>query len=138
MYALMVRRLQSLKLSAAEEVVAHAAFPKPAAGLCSRCVLWQRLRHRHVASDLVLCREAMSNDTLSDFKVHKIQELKRQERREEARELLETVSKQVQPILRKRQWTVPVLKEFLPKNPNLLVRLEKNFDFELFYRVACQ
>lgn len=67
----------------------------------------------------------MSHDTLADFKVHKIQELKRQQRREDARELLETVAKQVQPILRNRKWTVPVLKEFLPKNPNLLVRLEK-------------
>lgn len=71
----------------------------------------------------------MSHDALVDFKVHKIQELKRQERREEARKLLETVSKQVQPILRKRRWTVPVLKEFLPKNPNLLVRLKNPFTF---------
>jgi WLM domain len=63
----------------------------------------------------------MSSDKLSEYKVHKIQELKRQNRREEAREILERVSMQVQPILRKRQWTVPLLREFLPKNPNLLV-----------------
>ena len=66
----------------------------------------------------------MSHDALADFKVHKIQELKRQERRDEARQLLEAVSKQVQPVLRKRRWTVPVLLEFMPKNPNLLVRIQ--------------
>lgn len=43
-----------------------------------------------------------STDNLEQYKVHKIQELKRQNRREEAREILERVSKQVQPILRKR------------------------------------
>jgi DNA-dependent metalloprotease WSS1 len=64
---------------------------------------------------------AMSSDKLEQFKVHKIQELKRQNRREQARDILERVSKQVQPILRKREWTVPLLREFLPKNPNLLV-----------------
>lgn len=63
----------------------------------------------------------MSTDKLELYKVHKVQELKRQNRRDEARDILERVSKQVQPILRKRQWTVPLLREFLPKNPNLLV-----------------
>jgi DNA-dependent metalloprotease WSS1 len=62
-----------------------------------------------------------TTDKLEQYKVHKIQELKRHNRRDEAREILERISKQVQPILRKRQWTVPLLREFLPKNPNLLV-----------------
>lgn len=67
------------------------------------------------------CVQRMMGDRLEQYKVHKIQELKRQNRNEEAREILEWVSKQVQPILRKREWTVPLLREFLPKNPNLLV-----------------
>jgi hypothetical protein len=38
----------------------------------------------------------------------------------EARSLLEKVAYQVQPIMRKRSWTVKQLSEFVPKNPNLL------------------
>jgi hypothetical protein len=37
-----------------------------------------------------------------------------------ARQLLEKAAWQVQPIMRKRQWTVKQLSEFLPSNPNLL------------------
>lgn len=39
----------------------------------------------------------------------------------QAREVLETVARQVQPILRRRKFTVPLLKEFYPRNPGLLV-----------------
>ncbi|KAL3697109.1 hypothetical protein R1sor_011185 [Riccia sorocarpa] len=42
------------------------------------------------------------------------------ERDAEARKLLEEVAKQVQPIMRKRKWKVPLLSEFCPKNPSLL------------------
>lgn len=38
-----------------------------------------------------------------------------------ARSLLEQVSKQVQPIMQRRQFTCPLLSEFSPRNPNLLV-----------------
>ncbi|CAN6573823.1 unnamed protein product [Malus baccata var. baccata] len=38
---------------------------------------------------------------------------------EDAREILEKVAKQVQPIMRKRQWKVKVLSEFCPANPGL-------------------
>ena len=41
----------------------------------------------------------------------------------QARELLETVASQVQPILRRRKWTVPMLSEFYPQQRNLLVVL---------------
>eukprot|EP00249_Psilotum_nudum_P019437 c27252_g1_i3 orf=230-1300(+) len=38
----------------------------------------------------------------------------------EARKLLESVAKQVQPIMRKRKWRVMLLSEFCPGNPSLL------------------
>ncbi|KAK6118721.1 hypothetical protein DH2020_047526 [Rehmannia glutinosa] len=41
-------------------------------------------------------------------------------REDEAREILEKVAKQVQPIMRKRKWKVRVLSEFWPTNPSLL------------------
>ena len=40
----------------------------------------------------------------------------------QARELLDAVALQVQPILRRRKWTVPQLSEFYPRQSNLLVR----------------
>ncbi|KAK9861861.1 hypothetical protein WJX84_005300 [Apatococcus fuscideae] len=39
---------------------------------------------------------------------------------QEALKLLQQVARQVQPILRARQWRVPLLSEFSPKNPGLL------------------
>ena len=36
--------------------------------------------------------------------------------------LLQRISQQVQPVMRKRRWKVPLLSEFSPKNPNLLVQ----------------
>ncbi|DBA69906.1 TPA: hypothetical protein ACH3X2_012403 [Trebouxia sp. C0005] len=38
----------------------------------------------------------------------------------EALELLRRIARQVQPVMRKRGWRVPLLSEFSPKNPNLL------------------
>lgn len=38
----------------------------------------------------------------------------------QARELLEAVAKQVQPIMRRRQLEVPLLSEFYPSNRSLL------------------
>ncbi len=38
-----------------------------------------------------------------------------------AKELLKQIADQVQPIMRKRQFTCPLLVEFFPKNPQLLV-----------------
>lgn len=40
----------------------------------------------------------------------------------QARQLLEQVAKQVQPLMRRHQLRVPLLSEFYPSNPNLLVR----------------
>ncbi|CAA6662303.1 unnamed protein product [Spirodela intermedia] len=39
---------------------------------------------------------------------------------DEARRMLEKVAKQVQPIMRKRGWKVPILSEFRPDNPSLM------------------
>lgn len=61
------------------------------------------------------------NDPKANFKVHQVQELKKRDSRDEALKMLEQVARQVQPILRKREWTVPIVKEFFPGNPNLLV-----------------
>ncbi|KAI3455698.1 hypothetical protein Pfo_012361 [Paulownia fortunei] len=52
-------------------------------------------------------------------KVWEVKPLKKV-REDEAREILEKVAKQVQPIMRKRKWKVRVLSEFCPTNPSLL------------------
>lgn len=52
-------------------------------------------------------------------KVWEVRPLKRL-REDEAREILEKVAKQVQPVMRKRKWKVKVLSEFSPANPSLL------------------
>jgi hypothetical protein len=65
---------------------------------------------------------AGEHDSLAEFKVHEIKELKRRDRRNEALDMLQKIARQVQPILRRRKWIVPVLREFMPTNPNLLVR----------------
>ena len=38
--------------------------------------------------------------------------------------LLQLVAHQVQPILRARKWRVPLLSEFSPNNPRLLVKAD--------------
>lgn len=52
-------------------------------------------------------------------KVWEIKTLKKV-RENEAKEILEKVAKQVEPIMRKRRWKVHVLYEFCPANPGLL------------------
>ncbi|KAH6793336.1 zinc ion binding protein [Perilla frutescens var. hirtella] len=52
-------------------------------------------------------------------KVWEIKPLKKV-REDEAKEILERVAKQVQPIMRKRKWKVRVLSEFCPPNPSLM------------------
>ncbi|KAL8466468.1 hypothetical protein ACS0TY_035522 [Phlomoides rotata] len=52
-------------------------------------------------------------------KVWEVKPLKKV-REDEAREILEKVAKQVQPIMMKRRWKVRVLSEFCPPNPSLL------------------
>lgn len=52
-------------------------------------------------------------------KVWEVKPLKKP-REDEAREILEKVARQVQPIMRKRKWKVKILYEFCPSNPALL------------------
>lgn len=52
-------------------------------------------------------------------KVWEVRPLKRI-REDEAKEILDKVAKQVQPIMRKRKWKVKLLSEFSPANPSLL------------------
>lgn len=52
-------------------------------------------------------------------KVWEIKPLKKP-REDEARDILEKVARQVQPIMRKRKWKVKILSEFCPPNPALL------------------
>lgn len=52
-------------------------------------------------------------------KVWEVKPLKKV-REDEARDILEKVAKQVQPIMRKRKWKVKILSEFWPSNPALL------------------
>ncbi|CAI7806103.1 unnamed protein product [Closterium sp. NIES-54] len=54
------------------------------------------------------------------YKVWEIRALKRQKRSDEARGLLERMAKQVEPIMARRRWKVPLLSEFSPSNARLL------------------
>lgn len=62
----------------------------------------------------------MPEATSDPYKVQEITHLKGKPRAAEALELLQRVALQVQPIMRKRQWTVRKLSEFIPKSDNLL------------------
>ncbi|XP_047335310.1 DNA-dependent metalloprotease WSS1 [Impatiens glandulifera] len=53
-------------------------------------------------------------------KVWEFKALKRKPDEQEALKILDTISKRVQPIMRKRKWRVKLLSEFCPKNPSLL------------------
>ncbi|ESQ29872.1 hypothetical protein EUTSA_v100115890mg, partial [Eutrema salsugineum] len=53
-------------------------------------------------------------------KVWEIKALKKKPREDEARNILDKVAKQVQPIMVRRKWRVKLLSEFCPKNPRLL------------------
>lgn len=53
-------------------------------------------------------------------KVWEIKTLKRKTKEEEARKILDSVAKQVQPIMRNHKWRVKILSEFCPGNPALL------------------
>lgn len=54
--------------------------------------------------------------------LNKVWEIKALEKpgEEEAKEMLEKIAKQVQPIMRKRKWRVKLLSEFCPSNPAVL------------------
>lgn len=53
-------------------------------------------------------------------KVWEIRALKRKPRHDEAKQMLERIANQVQPIMRKHNWRVKVLSEFCPKRRQLL------------------
>lgn len=53
-------------------------------------------------------------------KVWEIKALKRKPRQDEAKQILERIAKQVQPIMRKHNWRVKVLSEMYPKRKELL------------------
>ncbi|GAV68800.1 zf-RanBP domain-containing protein/WLM domain-containing protein [Cephalotus follicularis] len=85
------------------------------------------------------------NRKLGDLnKVWEIKALKTKPRAEEAKKILERISKEVQPIMRNHKWRVKVLSEFCPKRQNLLglnvgagvnvkLRLRRpNNDFEFY------
>ncbi|KAM1206485.1 hypothetical protein EV2_007420 [Malus domestica] len=53
-------------------------------------------------------------------KVWEIKTLKRKDREDEARKIIEKIAIQVQPIMRNHRWRVKILSEFCPNNPRLL------------------
>lgn len=63
-----------------------------------------------------------SQSTMDLNDLNKVWEVKplKKPREDEAREILEKVAKQVQPIMRKHKWKVTILSEFCPPNPALL------------------
>eukprot|EP00897_Mesotaenium_endlicherianum_P001197 jgi/Mesen1/11078/ME000099S10515 len=64
----------------------------------------------------------MAPVSLDSGALHKVWEIRTMKKVNdaEAMRLLEAAAKQVQPIMRKRQWKVHLLSEFSPKNPGLL------------------
>ena len=56
---------------------------------------------------------------MAEYKMHRITTLKLPQQ-EEAQKLMEKVAWQVEPIMRKHQWSVPVFAEFLPRGAGLL------------------
>eukprot|EP00198_Chlamydomonas_reinhardtii_P010778 XP_001700115.1 predicted protein [Chlamydomonas reinhardtii] len=58
-------------------------------------------------------------DSKADFRVHDFRTLARS-RDAEAMAMLKRIAHQVQPIMRRREWTVPLLSEFFPVQTNLL------------------
>lgn len=70
-----------------------------------------------------------------EYKVLEIKTLGK-DRDAEARQMLERVAKQVQPIMRKRQWTVRKLSEFVPRSPNLLGLNVNRYDVSLPLKAA--
>ena len=65
---------------------------------------------------LWLTRAKMSTDLF----VRKITHLKNKPREKEALAYLQRVASLVKPIMRKHNWTLPVLAEFFPTDPGLL------------------
>ena len=68
------------------------------------------------------CNYLAPPPTLSVPALPRVYVLSNSRRIPQARELLEAVASQVQPILRRRKWTVPLLSEFYPQRSNLLVQ----------------
>jgi len=63
----------------------------------------------------------MAFNTIShEYKAQRITVLTELDRADEAQKILEKVCWQVQPIMRKHQWSVALVTEFLPRSPNLL------------------
>lgn len=80
---------------------------------------------------------------MDPYRALEVRVLPKLPRSEDAKKLLDRVCWQVQPIMRKRMWSVPVVTEFLPRSPNLLglnknggqeicIRLRESKDSELF------
>jgi len=85
-----------------------------------------------------------TNEPEDSYKVWVFKELVRQKNSNEARAILKRVTKQVQPLMKRRQWRVKLVREFYPKNPSLLglnvnrgvevkVRLRQPGDPERFF-----
>ncbi|GBF89129.1 hypothetical protein Rsub_01846 [Raphidocelis subcapitata] len=62
---------------------------------------------------------AQSHDPLAEYKVDEIRVLPGMEDSARARQILEGVARQVQPIMRRRRWRVPLLTEFFPRSAGL-------------------
>ena len=63
------------------------------------------------------------HDPLARYKVHEVRALRRPRGGDPSpvpRELLERAARQVQPLMRRRRWEVPLLVEFVPKSDRLL------------------
>jgi len=57
---------------------------------------------------------------MEEYKVLEVTVLPKLQNADKAKEILQKACWQVQPIMRKRSWRVPVVAEFLPRSPNLL------------------
>ncbi|ORX91224.1 WLM-domain-containing protein, partial [Basidiobolus meristosporus CBS 931.73] len=86
----------------------------------------------------------MSNGVgTSDAYFGTVRALKRKPNESEALKILQQMASQVKPIMKKRGWSVGTLREFFPKNPNLLeyllgsvlLGLNKNYGQEICIRL---
>ncbi|KAL4584518.1 hypothetical protein LXL04_009121 [Taraxacum kok-saghyz] len=80
----------------------------------------QKSDHKTLYMSCLKQVKEFSTMDLNDLnKVWEVKPLKKP-REDEAKEILEKVAKQVQPIMRKHNWKVNILSEFCPPNPALL------------------
>ena len=82
--------------------------------------LFKDLRKRIAAHSAHKCTNTSHYLTMPDIFVQSFSHLKNKYDADKALQILKRIASLVKPIMRKRNWVLPVLAEFFPDNPNLL------------------